>query len=317
MGRHAHRRCAAKDGQYRTLDARDWPRSGAWSGLEPLQIATKATASPRRPGDNARSKGKGVNGGYDGRLFSIAWARRRAEHLVQADLALNQENPMQVLLAQREIWRRDPHQPEESAHRHAVGAGACRSACSSTMPTTTSNISMGCVRSSANSMITVDGALSAEDPRAAAGRLPSGMFEDYFPYLMSAIDSKMARWAKFASTGETIEMVEETWTLAAEMVCKALFDREMPFNPHFIFGQVKTYTDVMNHKSIRLKKMHGELDGDHRRGYREGHGDLGRDPRDRDRRQHRRPSRQDAAEDARGGRGRSELPRIRSPAGGR
>ena len=45
----------------------------------------------------------------------------------------------------------------------------------------------------------------------------------------------MARWAKFAETGETIEMVEETWTLAAEMVCKALFDREMPFNPHFVF----------------------------------------------------------------------------------
>ena len=57
------------------------------------------------------------------------------------------------------------------------------------------------------------------------------MFEAYFPYLMSAIDSKMARWGKFASTGETIEMVEETWTLAAEMVCKALFDREMPFTP--------------------------------------------------------------------------------------
>ena len=55
-------------------------------------------------------------------------------------------------------------------------------------------------------------------------------------------------------------MVEETWTLAAEMVCKALFDREMPFNPHFVFGQVKTYTDVMNHKSIRLKNVRGELE---------------------------------------------------------
>ena len=99
------------------------------------------------------------------------------------------------------------------------------------------------------SMITVDGALWQKIRAPQQPAFHPHMFEEYFPYLMSAINSKMARWAKFASTGETIEMVEETWTLAAEMVCKALFDREMPFNPHFIFGQVKTYTDVMNHKS--------------------------------------------------------------------
>ncbi len=110
------------------------------------------------------------------------------------------------------------------------------------------------------SMITVDGALWQKIRAPQQPAFHPHMFEAYFPYLMSAIDSKMARWAKFASTGETIEMVEETWTLAAEMVCKALFDREMPFNPHFIFGQVKTYTDVMNHKSIRLKNVRGELE---------------------------------------------------------
>jgi enediyne biosynthesis protein E7 len=108
------------------------------------------------------------------------------------------------------------------------------------------------------SMITVDGALWQRIRAPQQPAFHPNMFEMYFPYLMSAIDSKMARWAKFAATGETIEMVEETWTLAAEMVCKALFDREMPFNPHFVFGQVKTYTDVMNHKSIRLKNVRGE-----------------------------------------------------------
>ena len=109
------------------------------------------------------------------------------------------------------------------------------------------------------SMITIDGALwqKIRSPQQAA--FHPNMFEVYFPYLMAAINSKMARWKKFAETGETIEMVEETWTLAADMVCKALFDREMPFNPHFVFGQVKTYTDVMNHKSIRLKKVSGDL----------------------------------------------------------
>jgi cytochrome P450 len=110
------------------------------------------------------------------------------------------------------------------------------------------------------SMITIDGALWQKIRAPQQPAFHPNMFEVYFPYLMSAIDSKMARWAKFASTGETIEMVEETWTLAAEMVCKALFDREMPFNPHFVFGQVKTYTDVMNHKSIRLKNVRGELE---------------------------------------------------------
>ncbi len=53
-------------------------------------------------------------------------------------------------------------------------------------------------------------------------------------------------------------MVEQTWTLAADMICKALFDRDMPFNPHVVFKCVKTYTDVMNHKSIRLRKVAGE-----------------------------------------------------------
>jgi cytochrome P450 len=42
------------------------------------------------------------------------------------------------------------------------------------------------------------------------------------------------------------------------MICKALFNRDMPFNPHVVFKCVKTYTDVMNHKSIRLKKVAGE-----------------------------------------------------------
>jgi cytochrome P450 len=109
------------------------------------------------------------------------------------------------------------------------------------------------------SMITVDGALWQKIRAPQQPAFHPQMFEAYFPYLMSAIDSKMGRWAKFASTGETIEMVEETWTLAAEMVCKALFDREMPFNPHFVFGQVKTYTNVVNHKSLRLKNVRGEL----------------------------------------------------------
>jgi cytochrome P450 len=110
------------------------------------------------------------------------------------------------------------------------------------------------------SMITIDGALWQKIRRPQQAAFHPNMFEVYFPFLMSAIRSKSDRWAKFAESGETVEMVEETWTLAADMICRALFDREMPFNPHFVFGAVKTYTDVMNHKSIRLKKVSGELE---------------------------------------------------------
>ena len=56
-------------------------------------------------------------------------------------------------------------------------------------------------------------------------------------------------------------MLEETWGLAASMICKALFDREVPFNPQVIFRAVKTYTDVGNHRSIRFKKVNGEARG--------------------------------------------------------
>ena len=110
------------------------------------------------------------------------------------------------------------------------------------------------------SMITIDGALWQKIRRPQQAAFHPNMFEEYFPFLMEAIRAKAERWAKFAESGETIEMVEETWTLAADMICKALFDRQMPFNPHFVFGAVKTYTDVMNHKSIRVKKVSGELE---------------------------------------------------------
>jgi cytochrome P450 len=108
------------------------------------------------------------------------------------------------------------------------------------------------------SMITHDGVLWQKIRMPQQPAFHPDMFAEYIPYFLAAIRSKMQTWAKLAQSGETVEMVEQTWTLAADMICKALFDREMPFNPHFVFKCVKTYTDVMNHKSIRLKKVAGE-----------------------------------------------------------
>jgi cytochrome P450 len=108
------------------------------------------------------------------------------------------------------------------------------------------------------SMITHDGVLWQKIRMPQQPAFHPDMFAEYIPYFLAAIDSKMALWADLAKKGEAFEMVEQTWTLAADMICKALFDRDMPFNPHFVFKCVKTYTDVMNHKSIRLKKVAGE-----------------------------------------------------------
>ena len=109
------------------------------------------------------------------------------------------------------------------------------------------------------SMITLDGALWQKIRMPQQAAFHPDIFAEYIPYFNQAIRSKMQSWAALAKTGETIEMVEQTWTLAADMICKALFDRDMPFNPHFIFKCVKNYTDVSSHKEIRVRKQAGEL----------------------------------------------------------
>ncbi len=109
------------------------------------------------------------------------------------------------------------------------------------------------------SMITHDGALWQKIRMPQQPAFHPDMFAEYIPYFNQAIRTKMGQWEAYAKSGETFEMVEQTWTLAADMICKALFDREMPFNPHAVFKYVKIYTDVMNHKEIRLKRQAGEL----------------------------------------------------------
>ncbi|MEL6421326.1 MAG: cytochrome P450 [Pseudomonadota bacterium] len=106
------------------------------------------------------------------------------------------------------------------------------------------------------SMITIDGALWQQIRTPQQAAFHPAKFEEYLPFLLDSLRGKAARWEALAESGESVEMVEETWTLAADMICRALFDREMPFNPHFVFGCVKTYTDVQNHKAIRVKSQH-------------------------------------------------------------
>jgi cytochrome P450 len=109
-------------------------------------------------------------------------------------------------------------------------------------------------------MITIDGALWQKIRMPQQPAFTPKMFGDYLPYLLSSVQDKAREWQRFAETGETFNMLEETWGLAASMICKALFDREVPFNPQVIFRAVKRYTDVGNHRSIRFKKVNGEAE---------------------------------------------------------
>ena len=86
------------------------------------------------------------------------------------------------------------------------------------------------------SMITHDGVLWQKIRMPQQPAFHPDMFAEYIPYFLAAIDAKMELWRDLAASGEEFEMVEQTWTLAADMICKALFDRDMPFNPHFVFG---------------------------------------------------------------------------------
>jgi enediyne biosynthesis protein E7 len=98
------------------------------------------------------------------------------------------------------------------------------------------------------SMITMDGALwqkvraieqPAFHPEALAG---------YVPHLLSAIDARVARW-RGLETGAVIDIGPEMWGLAVDMICKALFDRETPFNPYFVYNAIEAFTTVANHRS--------------------------------------------------------------------
>ncbi|MEL6872835.1 MAG: cytochrome P450, partial [Pseudomonadota bacterium] len=76
------------------------------------------------------------------------------------------------------------------------------------------------------SMITNDGALWQKIRMPQQPAFHPDMFAEYIPYFLDAIEAKSEIWREAAQTGETFEMVEQTWTLAADMICKALFDRD-------------------------------------------------------------------------------------------
>ncbi len=109
-------------------------------------------------------------------------------------------------------------------------------------------------------MITIDGSLWQKIRQPQQPYFHPNVYAEYVPYLLVSLAKKIEEWSALARSGKTFELLEETWGLAADMICRALFDREVPFNPHAVFGAVKAYTDPSNHRSIRLKKVRGDLE---------------------------------------------------------
>ena len=103
------------------------------------------------------------------------------------------------------------------------------------------------------SMITMDGALWQKMRGLQQPAFHPDMMSEYVPHFLAAIGKGKDRLTQLARSGEPVDICEETWALAADMTCKALFDRETPFNPYFVFKAVKAFTNVTNHNSGRVQ----------------------------------------------------------------
>ena len=105
------------------------------------------------------------------------------------------------------------------------------------------------------SMITMDGALWQKMRVLQQPAFHPDMMSDYVPHFLTAIGKAKNRMTQLARSGEPVDICEETWALAADMTCKALFDRETPFNPYFVFKAVKAFTNVTNHDFGRRQSV--------------------------------------------------------------
>jgi cytochrome P450 len=107
------------------------------------------------------------------------------------------------------------------------------------------------------SMITMDGALWQKMRVLQQPAFHPDMMSEYVPHFLTAIGKGKDRLTQLARSGAPVDICEETWALAADMTCKALFDRETPFNPYFVFKAVKAFTNVTNHDSGRGQNADG------------------------------------------------------------
>ncbi len=111
-----------------------------------------------------------------------------------------------------------------------------------------------------NAMITMDGTPWQEMRALQQPAFHPDMISGYVPHFVTSIGSRMDAWTAAAETGP-VDICEETWALAADMTCRALFDRDTPFDPRAVYKAVKSFTNVTNHESVRFQRMDDERAG--------------------------------------------------------
>ncbi len=99
------------------------------------------------------------------------------------------------------------------------------------------------------SMITMDGALWQKMRAIQQPAFHPDALAEYVPFLLAAIDARIAGWRKLEDNA-VVDIGPEMWGLAVDMICKALFDRETPFNPSFVYNAVEAFTTVTNHGAV-------------------------------------------------------------------
>ena len=111
-----------------------------------------------------------------------------------------------------------------------------------------------------HAMITVDGALWQKVRQPQQRYFHPDVYAEYVPYLLVSLNKKMEEWCR---SSRRVALRSRCWRRpggsAADMICRALFRPRGPLQSHAVFGAVKAYTDASNHRSIRLKKVSGEL----------------------------------------------------------
>ncbi len=78
------------------------------------------------------------------------------------------------------------------------------------------------------SMITMDGALWQKMRAVQQPAFHPDMMSEYVPHFLAAIGKGEEQADAARSRGQPVDICEETWALAADMTCKALFDRDTP-----------------------------------------------------------------------------------------
>jgi len=99
------------------------------------------------------------------------------------------------------------------------------------------------------SMITLDGALWQQVRAVEQPAFHPDALATYVPHFLAAIHARLERW-RGLDGGATLDIGPETWALACDMICRALFRRETPFNPALVYNAIDAYTDVTNHRAL-------------------------------------------------------------------